>query len=93
MFQGNFHLANGRMTVSNIFTRFALSEYLLGAFQQATAYTSLGTGNFRYQQYAAFVLNAVNTYRKCRPQHSVSERYQERGSVVLQEQLFWRANV
>ena len=46
--------SNGRITVSNIFTGYALSDYLLGAFQQATAFTSLLTGDYRNQQYALY---------------------------------------
>ena len=46
---------NGRITVSNIFTGYSISDYLLGTFQQATAYTSLVTGDYRYRQFAAFL--------------------------------------
>ncbi len=46
---------NGRMTVSNIFTGYSVADYLLGTFQQATAYTSLSTGDFRYRHFAAFL--------------------------------------
>ena len=45
---------NGRITVSNIFTGYSVSDYLLGAFQQATAFTSLVTGDYRNQHYALY---------------------------------------
>ncbi len=45
---------NGRVTVSNIFTGYSVADYLLGAYQQATAFASVGPGDYRYQQHAIY---------------------------------------
>jgi hypothetical protein len=47
--------SNGRITVGSTFTGYSLADYLLGAYQTASAGTSYSTGDFRNSQYALFV--------------------------------------
>lgn len=52
--QNSTNASLGRVTVSNIFTGYSLSDYLLGAYQTATSFIGHGLDDYRNSQYSVF---------------------------------------